>query len=1022
MSGTLNSPGVSVQLTDESIYASATGSTTPLFIVGSHDYKTQPDGVTLAQGTIPANANTLYTITSQRDLCQTFGNPVFYTSEGTPQNGYELNEYGLHAAYQYLAISNSVYVIRGALDYSQLNATTTSPRGQPIGGTYWLNTVATKWGIFQSNGAVASTAAAWQLQTPIVLQESSDIQYAIIGSYSSTAGSEDPTTTVMTVNGSLVINGLSINLPAGTPLLADTGEESVVSIINSATGDNTAYIVGQGGLAYIMLIDSSNVGYINLEGSNAQTLIDLGLTYSELTNGQATIIAASLYPNISIGATSSYAINTIYNSNAMFQKLQSFYKIAGTNVESIPVWYQLGTPMWQRASPNTNGVTFAPSYQAPLNSKNGDVWINTSNAYNGVNFVIESYNAATSTWITMPAPLFTSSSLATSGIGVSSLVLNSSVFVQVPDTNPANATIVDPSTGNTIANPNYITVCGAYMTPFIWSGTDWSLLVYQSQGDAPTTPPEDGTYWYNNNFQVDIMISNGQKWLGYQNFTGFSETDPNGPILDASPPSVQSDGSPLVSNDLWVNTSLSTLESYPQIYRFASSTKTWQLINNADNVSSNGIIFADARWNVNGTANGNQASSSMVISDYVDPDAPDPLLYPYGLLLWNTRLSTMNVKQWQSTQLSGLYEGTDYTQNAYNVGIANFPAVPYAGRWVTASGNAENGTPYMGRKAQRIIVIESLRASINEDNDNLLSEAFFFNLIACPGYTELISDMNELARSKKQVAFVVGDTPARLASDGTSLTNWATNAANATEDGDAALITASPYISVFYPWGLTTNVDGNTVFVPPSTMAMSTIAYNDSIAYVWSTPAGYTRGLVTNATSVGYISATTGNYVPTILNNGQRDVLYQNNICAIAYMPRAGLCIMGDKTLDSIAEATNRINVARLACYLNYNLDIIARPFLFEPNIQHTRDTVTAVMNGFLSNLVTLNALYDYIVVCDTTNNTPTTIDANELWIDIAIQPVKTIDFIYIPIRIESTGTNLNTVFSGTSGTASSSS
>ena len=48
--------------------------------------------------------------------------------------------------------------------------------------------------------------------------------------------------------------------------------------------------------------------------------------------------------------------------------------------------------------------------------------------------------------------------------------------------------------------------------------------------------------------------------------------------------------------------------------------------------------------------------------------------------------------------------------------------------------------------------------------------------------------------------------------------------------------------------------------------------------------------------------------------------------------------------------------------------------------------------------------MYDFAVVCDTTNNTPARIDRNELYVDIAIEPVKAIEFIYIPLRVKNTG------------------
>ena len=54
--------------------------------------------------------------------------------------------------------------------------------------------------------------------------------------------------------------------------------------------------------------------------------------------------------------------------------------------------------------------------------------------------------------------------------------------------------------------------------------------------------------------------------------------------------------------------------------------------------------------------------------------------------------------------------------------------------------------------------------------------------------------------------------------------------------------------------------------------------------------------------------------------------------------------------------------------------------------------------------LVAKRGIYDYLVVCDESNNTPARIDRNELWIDVAIEPVKAAEFIYIPVRILNTG------------------
>ena len=81
----------------------------------------------------------------------------------TPLHGYELNEYGLWAAYSYLGINNQAYILRGNLDKLELcNQVLVLPVGPPVAGTYWLDLGNTRWGVFRANGS-ASPGAAWNL-------------------------------------------------------------------------------------------------------------------------------------------------------------------------------------------------------------------------------------------------------------------------------------------------------------------------------------------------------------------------------------------------------------------------------------------------------------------------------------------------------------------------------------------------------------------------------------------------------------------------------------------------------------------------------------------------------------------------------------------------------------------------------------------------------------------------------------------------------------------------------------------
>jgi phage tail sheath protein FI len=99
--------------------------------------------------------------------------------------------------------------------------------------------------------------------------------------------------------------------------------------------------------------------------------------------------------------------------------------------------------------------------------------------------------------------------------------------------------------------------------------------------------------------------------------------------------------------------------------------------------------------------------------------------------------------------------------------------------------------------------------------------------------------------------------------------------------------------------------------------------------------------------------------------------------------------------------------VARLVVYLRTVLARVAAPFIFEPNDTITRSQVESAFNAVFNDLVAKRGIYDYLVVCDETNNTGDRIDRNELYVDIAIQPVKAIEFVYIPVRLQNTGAAL---------------
>ena len=530
----------------------------------------------------------------------------------------------------------------------------------------------------------------------------------------------------------------------------------------------------------------------------------------------------------------------------------------------------------------------------------------------------------------------------------------------------------------------------------IYLASPFKALTYTYSTSAPYSNPADGTYWYYNTAtEVDIMINDGTGWKGYNNVVNdargydLSATDPNGAILAASQPTTQGDGvSQLVAGDLWVDTG--DLENYPVIYRYNGAT--WELIDNTDQVTVDGILFADARWDTDGTLNPVTDDlvdiADLVTSDYIDGDCPDYRLYARGTLLFNTRRSGFNIKRFESTW------------------HADDTAPPTElGAWVSSSGVDQDGVPYFGHKAQRNVVVEALKAAI-EGATALREEQTQFNIICCPGYPELIQNMITLNNDRKQTAFIIGDSPLALTSD--NIESWAKNTNLALDNGERGLVSTSEYLGIYYPAGYATDLAGESVVVPPSHMMLRTMIRSDNVSYPWFAPAGVRRGVIDNATSIGYIDVNDASIFKSIgVTVGLRDIMYDNRVNPLTVLPGVGLVAYGQKTRAAMTSAMDRINVSRLTAYLRLVLDKVARPFIFEPNDTITRNQVKAGFEAVLNDIVAKRGLYDYLVVCDETNNTPDRIDRNELYIDIAIKPVKAIEFIYIPVRLQNTGSAL---------------
>ena len=182
-------------------------------------------------------------------------------------------------------------------------------------------------------------------------------------------------------------------------------------------------------------------------------------------------------------------------------------------------------------------------------------------------------------------------------------------------------------------------------------------------------------------------------------------------------------------------------------------------------------------------------------------------------------------------------------------------------------------------------------------------------------------------------------------------------------------------------------------YVPLNGDLAGTCARTDIEQFPWFSPAGTSRGAILNAVKLAY-------------NPGkkQRDLLYSNRINPVIFSPGAGIILFGDKTGFGKSSAFDRINVRRLFIYLEDAISAAAKDFLFEFNDEITRTNFVNIVEPFLRDVQSKRGIFDYVVVCDETNNTAAIIDNNEFVADIFIKPARSINFIGLTFIATRTG------------------
>lgn len=376
----LTSPGVEVTITDESQYLPAATNSVPLVLLATASNKTNASGTGIAPATTAANANKLYQVTSQRDLVNLYGKPFFYeTTNGTPIQGYELNEYGLLAAYSLLGVTNRCYVLRADIDLASLVGRTSRPTGAPNNGTWWFDSLTSTWGIYEFN----ATTGDFELQTPIVITDTASLSGGV------------PLNSIGNI-GDYAINALE---RTGAP------DPNSNKTFFYKTSTNTWVAVGgttwradiptvQGTIANPTLSGTSNF-QINLNGTGNITVNVTGATVASVASAINALNTASVTARVVSGK-----LQILSNQLPPLSSPPPYITLTdGTNTPLGSCGISNGT-YYQPA------MVYGTASQMPLWSASqtyprpsGSVWIKIGTAGNGLVPVISQYRAATASWV-----------------------------------------------------------------------------------------------------------------------------------------------------------------------------------------------------------------------------------------------------------------------------------------------------------------------------------------------------------------------------------------------------------------------------------------------------------------------------------------------------------------------------------------------------------------------------------------------------------------------------------------------
>jgi len=306
-----------------------------------------------------------------------------------------------------------------------------------------------------------------------------------------------------------------------------------------------------------------------------------------------------------------------------------------------------------------------------------------------------------------------------------------------------------------------------------------------------------------------------------------------------------------------------------------------------------------------------------------------------------------------------------------------------SGSFGAATGDIKAGANFYGNIAAQTqgLVADNYTNAITLHKD---IETYKFNVLSLPGLTD--------ESHSSTISTLVTNTEERgdaiLVYDTVNYNSGITSAVAEAASRDTS------YAATYFPWvSILDPGTGKYVWIPASTLIPGVYANNDRKAAPWFAPAGINRGGLAQVQRTQFK-----------LTQGNRDTLYEANINPLATLPREGVVVFGQKTLQKEASALDRVNVRRLLIALKSYIRQVADTIVFEQNTATTRNSFLARVTPYLEGVQQKQGLYAFKVVMDDTNNGPDVIDRNQLIGQVYIQPTRTAEFISVDFILLPTG------------------